>query len=137
MNVIHTPRQPTPRQRRRAENLERVIRTVMGLVRKQGLDGLTMHGIADALGWAVGNLYRYFPSKDALLVAVQRRVVEQIGDDLDRALATVRAGHGRSGPAAVALTELWVVVRVYQAQARVRPEAFGCSAPPSPIPGHW
>lgn len=52
------------------------LEAAAALLHERGPAGTTMAGLADALGWSVGALYRYFPSKEALVEAVE---LEQVG----------------------------------------------------------
>lgn len=52
----------------------------------EGEAGLTMSAVAAEADVAVGGLYRYFDSKDALLAALQIRAVTRFGAVLDDAL---------------------------------------------------
>ncbi len=51
---------------RRAEILE----AARGVFVQEGCDAASMHQIAKAAGVSAGNIYRYFPNKEALIVAV-------------------------------------------------------------------
>ena len=57
-----------------------------------GYDAVKMRAIADRAGMAVGTLYRYFPSKPHVLIAVLAREFERIGAERDW---TVTAGSPR------------------------------------------
>ncbi len=59
------------RQQHRRERHRAVLAAAMAIVVEEGLAALTMPALAARLGVAVGGLYRYFPSKEALLVALQ------------------------------------------------------------------
>ncbi|MCP9271232.1 TetR family transcriptional regulator [Mycolicibacterium arenosum] len=48
-----------------------------------GYDAVKMRNVADAAGIAVGTLYRVFPSKSHVLVAVLTREFERIGNERD------------------------------------------------------
>lgn len=52
------------------------------LVTDEGFDALTMSRLADELDYAAGALYRYFPSKDALLLAVQLEVLQRLAHEM-------------------------------------------------------
>jgi TetR/AcrR family transcriptional regulator, cholesterol catabolism regulator len=85
----------------------RVIRAALELGAAGGYDAVQMRDVATQAGVALGTIYRYFPSKDALLAAVmvewladlERRItrnppvgdttVERITDVLDRALTAM------------------------------------------------
>ena len=72
----------------------------MDLIVEEGFDGLTMPKLAVRVGVAVGGLYRYFPSKTDLLVALQVRAVEQLGDWFEGASASP----GREGVEQIVLS---------------------------------
>jgi TetR/AcrR family transcriptional regulator, cholesterol catabolism regulator len=85
----------------------RVIRAALELGAAGGYDAVQMRDVATQAGVALGTIYRYFPSKDALLAAVmvewladlERRItrnppvgettVERITDVLDQALTAM------------------------------------------------
>lgn len=67
------PRQ-TPRQRRRVARINHILLSSLEILIAEGLDGLTTQRLADAVDLTPGALYRYFPSKDAILVELQSRV---------------------------------------------------------------
>lgn len=104
---------------------DRIIETAMGALSRGGLDSLTMQGLAGELGLAVGALYRYFPGKDGIIVAVQRRIIETILEELGAALKGAEAHLSGLDRRQASLLRLWVVVRVYEAMARRRPTEFG------------
>ena len=57
-----------------------------------GYDAVKMRAVADSAGVAVGTLYRFFPSKSHVLIAVLAREFERIGAEQDW---TVSAGSPR------------------------------------------
>ncbi|MCC6873029.1 MAG: TetR/AcrR family transcriptional regulator [Sandaracinaceae bacterium] len=117
----------TPRQQRREQNLASMVDEALRLVTAEGFDALTMPRLASELGYAVGALYRYFDSKDALVVAVQRRVLEQLAADLARTEARVAAHVAASpglAPEAAALLSIVASARTYRGLAERRPAHF-------------
>jgi AcrR family transcriptional regulator len=63
--------QPRPRRGPKpALTAEDIIRTAMQVADREGLAALTMHTIAEALGFTTMALYRYFPSKETLVDAI-------------------------------------------------------------------
>jgi AcrR family transcriptional regulator len=111
----------------------------MAIVSRDGLGNLTVHRLAADLDYTVGALYRYFPSKEALIAEVEGRIVEEIAGRVQDALgaldatASAGAGRGRAGaPAktsaaarrADALAALLVLAKVYASLPEVMPERF-------------
>ncbi len=78
------------REKRREATIERIVETALHLLETEGYEGLTIQRLAKELGYAVGALYRYFRSKDALLVALLHRVMDRIGEDMQAGLAIVK-----------------------------------------------
>ncbi len=67
--------------RKRQVRTQRVLATAMRLVQERGMDGFTLGDLAAELDYSAPALYRYFPSKDALVAELQRSVTNA----LDRA----------------------------------------------------
>ncbi len=68
---------PSALTRNQAARRERVIRAALDLGAEGGYDAVQMRDVAGRAGVALGTIYRYFPSKDALLLAV---MVQWLGD---------------------------------------------------------
>lgn len=107
-----------PRERRHRSNLARIVDAASQLVFEEGLDALSVKRVADLADYTPGALYRYFPSKDALLAAVVERVLEDLGARL-RA-----AGESTSSPLARVVRE----ARAYRDFAQASPHAFALVA---------
>jgi TetR/AcrR family transcriptional regulator, cholesterol catabolism regulator len=93
--------------RNQAARRERVVRAALELAANGGYDVVQMRDVAARAHVALGTIYRYFPSKDALLLAVMvhwlgdleqrvsrrppsgRTTVERITDVLGRALRSM------------------------------------------------
>ena len=70
----------SPRQSRSAETVEAILAAAAQVFSKRGYAGGTTNHIARRAGVSIGSLYQYFPNKDAILVAlVQRHVEETVG----------------------------------------------------------
>ena len=63
--------------RNQAARRDRVIRAALELAAEGGYDVVQMRDVAGRAQVALGTIYRYFPSKDALLLAV---MVQWLGD---------------------------------------------------------
>ena len=104
------------RLRAREEKTTAILDAAMALVERDGVEGLTIQKLARRLDRAVGALYRYFPSKDALFVGLQRRVVGAYGVALRDALAALQREDPDLGPiggllAAAKLYQRWFLSR--------------------------
>ena len=76
MQLAHTPASRVPSDQRAADILALVRETFA----EKGFDGASMQDLARAAGMSVGNFYRYFPSKAAIveqLIALDLAVMEQ------------------------------------------------------------
>ena len=67
VNMVHAGR----RERRRTERSSAFREAALALIREDGLDGLTLPKLAKEADAAVGAVYRYFPSKEALFADLQ------------------------------------------------------------------
>jgi AcrR family transcriptional regulator len=111
----------TPRARRRDANVVRILDAAMELVAQGGLAALSMGRLAEAVDYTAGALYRYFPSKDALLAHLVAQVLEEAQGFLARAEAALPTG-------AYPLTRVFALAQGYREFARERPHAFGLLA---------
>jgi AcrR family transcriptional regulator len=66
----------TPRQERSRRTVERILDASARIFHEQGYSAATTNDIADEADVSVGSLYQYFPNKDALLVALTSRHIE-------------------------------------------------------------
>jgi AcrR family transcriptional regulator len=116
--------EPTPsRTARGRRTADRFVEAAMERLAERGFEGLTIGGLAKDLGYAVGTLYRHFPSKGALVVAMQARVVEGVRRDL-LGLDERLAGVPGPGVRPRSLAPLVATHRVYIDLACHAPERF-------------
>jgi AcrR family transcriptional regulator len=71
-----------PRARRRAETVTELLDHAERVVLGEGLEALSMHRLAAEHGVRVAALYRYWPSKDALLSALLERAVLRLRESV-------------------------------------------------------
>ena len=69
-----------PRDRRRRARIEAILDRSMDILLAQGAEALTMRALADSLDLTAGALYRYFPSKGAILASLGHRALSRISD---------------------------------------------------------
>ena len=65
----------------------RIVHAARALFLAHGVDGASLRKIARAANTSVGMLYYYFPTKDALFLAVVEEVYAELLADVERALA--------------------------------------------------
>jgi TetR/AcrR family transcriptional regulator, cholesterol catabolism regulator len=143
-----SPARPRPALTKNQEARRgRVIRAALELGAAGGYDAVQMRDVATQAGVALGTIYRYFPSKDALLAAVmvewvtdlERRItrnppsgdttVDRILDVLDRALTNMGREPKLTNALVSAMTAgdpagVDAMVEVTQTLARVLRSAF-------------
>jgi AcrR family transcriptional regulator len=76
------------RQRTRDAKRLRYLGAASRIIDRDGLAGVTMQAVADELDCAIGTIYTYFPSKAALVAALQQEAV----DTLRASYLTARQG---------------------------------------------
>lgn len=79
-----------PRQRRSAETVDRILGAAARILDERGYAGTTTNHVAASAGVSIGSLYQYFPNKDALLVALAERHVDEVASRFGDRLATLR-----------------------------------------------
>jgi AcrR family transcriptional regulator len=104
-NTVKTSR----RERNRQQRIQEILDTSLVIIEAEGLEALTIQRLAKDMGWAMGAVYRYYSSKDALLAAVERQAIRIFRDELAlaREHAKSRLAGDESGATALALL-LWM-----------------------------
>jgi len=110
------------------ETRARIIAVAERQFAEAGPEGISLRAIAREVGWTAASLYRYFPGKDALLVATRTAVLNRFSDRMEKAYA---AHH-----------DLWdrsrAIGQAYVDFAFEEPQAyrlmFGSAPPPDPKP---
>ncbi|MFU8803466.1 MAG: TetR/AcrR family transcriptional regulator [Bradymonadaceae bacterium] len=107
---------PTNQERRRARRLQTIKDTALELIAEDGLDGFSVHRLADRLDLTVGALYRYFDSVDHLLSAIQVDILESF----DQYLGDVAHRLQEQTP----LRQFVAICQAYVALDALQPERF-------------
>lgn len=115
MDLASTP-PPTRRARLRAQTLEEIEHRAFEIVDAAGADAVSLAAIAKAMGMSAPALYRYFPSRDALLA----ELVTSAYAGLSGALEQAAAGASRRAPAA----RLRAVAAAYREWALAHPRRY-------------
>jgi AcrR family transcriptional regulator len=63
----------TPRQRRATHTVDALLEAAAQVLESEGLAGFNTNAVARRAGASIGSLYQYFPSKDALTLALLLR----------------------------------------------------------------
>ena len=63
----------TPRQDRSRAMVDAIVEATWRVLAEEGYAAASTNRIAERAGTSVGSLYQYFPNKDAIVAAVQRR----------------------------------------------------------------
>lgn len=80
-----------PRKRLDADaRREEIVRVTLELAAHQGVDDVTTQDMADAMGVTQGAVFRHFPTKDAIWLAVMQWVRDQLMGVIGRAAAAGR-----------------------------------------------
>lgn len=104
MTVTIRPNPATASDHRPAEILDSARRAFI----EKGFDGASMQDLARAAGMSVGNFYRYFPSKAAIVAALITRDLDEVEQDFREIL-------GAPGPLALLREKLAAHVRGHAA----------------------
>lgn len=112
------------RRQNRLDRRERVLSTAMDLVRADGLDGFSLHKVADRLNYAVAALYRYFPSRTALLAELEAQAIEVFRGELNQAQAFGQDWPGQVSEKGRALLSVLAMAEGFDAMAHRAPGHF-------------
>jgi AcrR family transcriptional regulator len=83
------------RERERRRHEQEVLAAAERVFARAGVAGATMAGIAREAEFAVGTLYKFFPSKEALFERLLVEQVEALVDGLERATAEARGARAK------------------------------------------
>ena len=116
------------RTRKRDERRNHLLDLAADLVEARGLEAVTMAALAEAADYAPASLYTYFPSRSALLAALQQRALHTLGAVADAAVASwdeaLLASGRRTDPQVGALARLWAFSDLFLAAPHEHPREF-------------
>lgn len=84
------PSEPVRKRLGGDERREEIVRVTLDLAARQGIDDVTTQDMAEAMGVTQGAVFRHFPSKDAIWLAVMQWVRDRLMAVLGRAAAEGR-----------------------------------------------
>lgn len=105
------------RERGRREMRSAILDAARQIVAVEGVDGLTIRAVAQAVGYSAGALYEYFESKEAILTALYFEGSDGLQSYCEIAVTKVQEGAN----AVEALIELG---HAYRAYALANPELY-------------
>lgn len=83
--IVVTPRKK-PLQSRSKATVHAVLAAAAHILEERGLSGFNTNAVAERAGVSIGSLYQYFPSKDAILVALMEQSLTMFSEDLSDAI---------------------------------------------------
>jgi AcrR family transcriptional regulator len=87
---------PTGRSRSQLQRRKRILQAGAALASRGGVEAMQMRTVAERAGVALGTLYRYFPSKMDLVVAVVNEEMDTLEASLERRPPSAATPAGRA-----------------------------------------
>ena len=116
------------RRRKREARRDHLLALAADLVEQAGVAGVTMAALAEAADYAPASLYTYFPSRSALLAAVQEQALVSLGRVADRHLEATAEAVAHASPAVSAevgaLARLCAFADLFLAAPQRHPREF-------------
>lgn len=75
-----------PNQERAIKTIDTLFQATAQILEHEGEAALTTNKVASVAGFSIGTLYQYFPSKDALILAMGLRVQNQVLEQMEKYL---------------------------------------------------
>ena len=91
-DTVGNPLRKTPSQTRALRTVDTLFEAAARVLQSEGEAGFTTNRIAERAGFSIGTLYQYFPSKEAIVVAMVRRHRERVLRELDVMMARCETG---------------------------------------------
>ncbi|RNB73281.1 TetR/AcrR family transcriptional regulator [Brevibacillus panacihumi] len=83
------------REKKKNARYKSIVKTAEQLFLENGLDAVQMQDVADADGIGIATLFRYFPKKERLIVAVAVSCLEKIVEDFQRIVTANSSAYDR------------------------------------------
>jgi len=91
-DTVDDPLRKKPSQTRALRTVDTLFEAAARILDSEGEAGFTTNRIAERAGFSIGTLYQYFPSKEAIVVAMVRRHRDRVLRELDVMLDRCVAG---------------------------------------------
>jgi len=115
------------RQRQRDATAEEIKSVARGLMAREGTSSLNLRAVAREMGMTASALYRYFPSRDAILTALITDAYDAVGDAVEAAVA--------AAPQDRTATAMLAGVHAFRRWAVDHPQEYGLIYG-TPVPGY-
>ena len=115
----------TKRADRRRSIEMQALDVATDMIRDGGPEALTMARLAEELELSVGGLYRYYPSKGAILVGLEKRAIASYDEVQAKILSALEPRLKRATPRVAALARLIAASSAYLEHARIDPLQHG------------
>ncbi len=114
------------RTRKREARRDHLLDLAAVIVADHGIEGLTMAALAEVSDYATASLYTYFPSRSALLAALQARALGTLGAAAAGSASEWHDLGSAAGlaPTAAALARLWAFGELFLAAPIEHPHEF-------------
>jgi|GEM_PF-500672 len=112
---------PDKRKVRHDKKRQSYLSEAMGLVVQDGMEGLTIARLAARMDASVGAVYRYFPSKEALLVGLQELAIADFHGFMQRRLSELAPRLASASPHARGLARIMIAFGSYIEHAESSP----------------
>lgn len=89
---LDEPLRKRPSQTRALRTIDTLFEAAARILATDGEAGFTTNRVAERAGFSIGTLYQYFPSKEAIVVAMVRRQRERTMRELEALLERAAAG---------------------------------------------
>jgi len=91
-DTVDDPLRKKPSQTRALRTVDTLFEAAARILDSDGEAGFTTNRIAERAGFSIGTLYQYFPSKEAIVIAMVRRHRDRVLRELDVMLDRCVAG---------------------------------------------
>jgi AcrR family transcriptional regulator len=73
-----------PREKRKEKTRQQIIKTTAQMVRRDGVEKLSLRQVAKKMNYSPSGMYEYFPNKEALLAAVNEKGLKSLSKYINR-----------------------------------------------------
>jgi AcrR family transcriptional regulator len=82
----------TPRQRRSNHTVAAILEAAVLVLKSDGMKGFNTNAIAERAGVSIGSLYQYFPTKEAIVVSLIRKMRAEMLETMKAAMQQASTG---------------------------------------------